>query len=299
MPVRTHHSKWRGLVGAAPLIGIAVLVFAFVQGEHDIFRSHVVQQILLGVAALGAAVSAWTAWRLGSAPATSVAQAEAGRVSLRGKAAALPGAAPLLSPDGLVCLWFTHSQQVMHRYEAVDSVRPFLLVDDSGRCVVLPAGAEMDGTSRITVARQARLSDPTDITGRGTAGYGTGERLLCEGDEIHVAGWLTPSSAESLELQMQAATLNEKVELPSLVIRSNDEAEFRRLMAARPASLPPAPVPAAPVALPVLAGHGAEPFVISIGSQDGESGIYWLLAFVDVLVLLAAAGMFLWLAPVS
>jgi hypothetical protein len=28
MPVRTHHAKWRGLVGAAPLIGIAMLGFA-------------------------------------------------------------------------------------------------------------------------------------------------------------------------------------------------------------------------------------------------------------------------------
>ena len=299
MPVRTHHSKWRALVGAAPPIGIAMLGFAFVQGEHDIFRSHLVQQILLGVAALGAAVAAWTAWRLGSAPATSVAQAQAGRVSLRGKAAALPGAAPLLSPDGLACLWFTHSQQAMHRYEAVDNVRPFLLVDDSGRCIVLPSGAEITGTSRITAARQAKLSDQTDITGRGTAGYGTGERLLCEGDDIHVSGWLTPSSAESIELQMQAAALNEKVELPSLVIRANDEAEFRRLMAARPASLPPVPPPASSVALPVVAGHGAEPFVISIGSQEGESGIYWLLAVVDVVVLCAAAAMLLWLAPAA
>lgn len=299
MPVRTHHSKWRGLVGAAPLIAIGMLGFAYVQGEHDIFRSRTVQQVLLAIAALGALVAAWTAWRLGSAPATSVAQALPGRVALRGKAEALPGAAPLLSPDGLACLWFTHSQKVMHRYDAFDSVRPFLLVDASGRCLVLPAGAEIDGTSRITKARQAKLSDPTDITGRGTAGYGTGERLLCEGDEIHVSGWLTPASAEAIELQLQTAALNEQVELPSLVIRSNDEAEFRQAIAARPTSLPPAPPPPPPIALPVVAGHGAEPFVISIGSQDGEAGLYWLLAFVDVLVLCAAAGMGLWFAPAA
>lgn len=297
MPVRTHHSKWRGIVAAAPLIAIAILVFAFAQGEHGIFRSRGVQEGLLAVAALGALVSAWTAWRLGSAPATSVAQAAPGRVALRGKAQALAGAAPLLSPDGAACLWFTHSQQVMHRYDSSDSVRPFLLVDDSGRCVVLPAGAEIDGSSKITMAKQAKLSDPTDITGRGTAGYGTGERLLCDGDDIHVSGWLTPASAESIELQLQTAKLNETVELPSLVIRSNDEAEFRKAMAARPAALPPVPPPAPPVALPVVSGHGTEPFIISIGSQDGEAGVYWLLAVVDVLVLCAAAGMYLWLAP--
>lgn len=299
MPVRTHHSKWRGLVGAAPLIAIGMLGFAFVQGEHDIFRSRSVQQLLLGVAALGALVAAWTAWRLGSSPATSVAEARPGRVALRGKAEALPGAAPLLSPDGAACLWFTRSQKVMHRYDAFDSVRPFLLVDASGRCVVLPAGAEIDGSSRITIAKQAKLSDPTDITGRGSAGYGTGERLLCEGDEIHVSGWLTPSSAEAIELQLQAATLNEQVELPSLVIRSNEAAEFRKAIAARSATLPPAPPPLPPVALPVVAGHGTEPFVISIGSQDGAAGLFGLLAVVDVLVACAAAGMWLWLAPVA
>ena len=95
------------------------------------------QQVLLAVAALRALVAAWTVWRLGSSPSTSVAEA-------------LPGAAPLLSPDGVACLWFTHSRNVMHRYDVFDSVRPFLLVDASGRCVVLPAGAEIDGSSRIT-----------------------------------------------------------------------------------------------------------------------------------------------------
>ena len=174
MAVRTHHSKWRGLIAVAPLIAIGILVFAFVQGEHDIFKSRGVQQALLAVAALGTLVATWTAWRLGSAPAVSVAQALPGRVSLRGRAQALANAAPLLSPDGAPCLWFTHSQQVMHRYDAFDSVRPFLLVDGSGQCVVLPAGAEITGSSKITVAKSARLSDASDITGRGTAGYGTG-----------------------------------------------------------------------------------------------------------------------------
>ena len=61
--------------------------------------------------------------------------------------------------------------------------------------------------------------------------------------------------------------------------------------------LPPVPPHAPPIALPVVAGDGGEPFIISIGSQDGEAGLYWLLAFVDALVLCAAAGMVLWLAP--
>ena len=86
-------------------------------------------------------------------------------------------------------------------------MRPFLLVDASGQCVVLPAGAEIHGTSKSTVARSVKLTDSTDITGRG-ASFGTGERLLCAGDELHVSGWLTPASAEAIALQAEAATLN-------------------------------------------------------------------------------------------
>lgn len=272
MPVHTHGSKWRSIAAAAPLLAIGVAVFAFVQGEHGIFRLRWMQEALLAIAALGTVVSAWTAWRLGAAPAVSVAQAPPGRVSLRGRAQAVPGAAPLVSPDGLPCLWFTHSQKIARRYDAVDSVRPFLLVDGSGQCVVLPAEAEIHGTSKLTAAKTVKLTDSTDITGRG-ASYGMGERILCEGDEIHVSGWFTPASAESIAQQVQAAKVNEQVEF--------------------------AP-PTAPLALPVVAGHGAaEPFIIGIGSQDGEAAIYWLLTVVDGLVLCAAAGLYLWVTPAA
>ena len=73
-----------------------------------------------------------------------------------------------------------------------------------------------------------------------------------------------------------------------------DEAAFKQVLAALPPTLPPVPPPAPPVALPVGAGHGAEPFIISIGSQDGESGIYWLLAIVNGLVLCTAAALYFW-----
>jgi hypothetical protein len=294
--VRTHHAKGRSLVAAAPLIGVGMLVFAYLQGEHDMVRSHAVQVSVFAVAALGFVVAAWTAWRLGSAPAVPVAQARPGRVSLRGHAEALPNAAPLLSPDGVACLWFTHSQQVVRRYDAFDSVRPFLIVDASGSCVVLPAGAEIDGSSKIVEAKQVKLSDPTDITGHG-ARYGTGERLLCVGDELHVHGWFTPASAEAIEMQLQAGVLNQRVEQPSLVIRSDNEADFAKALAARPATLPPVAPPAAPLALPVVAGHGAEPFIVSIGSQDGEAGLYGFLAIADLLLACAAAACYLFVAP--
>jgi len=299
MSVQTHDSKWRVIIAAAPLLLVVLLLFAFVQGEHGIFRSRQVQQALLALGALGLVVSAWTAWRLGAAPAVSIARAPPGRVSLHGKAQPLPGAAPLVSPDGLACLWFTHSQKIARRYDSVDSVRPFLLVDDSGSCVVLPAGAEIHGSSKTTVAKSVKLTDSTDITGRG-ASYGMGERVLCTGDEIHVSGWFTPASAEAIELQTKAAELNAKVDLPTVVVRSNDPDEFRKMLAAAPPALPPIAPPIAPLALPVVAGHGAaEPFIIGIGAQDGDAAVYWLLAVVDGLVLCAAAGLYLWAAPVA
>lgn len=83
MPVHTHRSKWRGIVAAAPLIATGLIALAFVQGEHGIFRLPGVQETLFAIAAVGAVVSAWTAWRLGSASAVCVSQAAPGRVSLR------------------------------------------------------------------------------------------------------------------------------------------------------------------------------------------------------------------------
>jgi hypothetical protein len=272
MPANTHHSKWRSIFGAAPLLATAFVVLAFVEGEHGIFRMRGVQLGWLAVAAIGVLVSVWTARRLGSVATTAIGQAVAGRVSLSGRAQALPGAAPMQSPDGLACLWFTHSQKIARRYDASDSVRPFLLVDASGQCVVLPAGAEIHGTSKSTIARSVKLTDSTDITGRG-ASIGTGERVLCEGDTLHVSGWFAPASAEAIALQTEAATLNTKVDFVP---------------------------PIAPMALPVVAGHGvAEPFIISIGSDDSDAAIYWLLAVVDGLVFCIAAGVYLWVSPAS
>ena len=296
MSVRTHHAHWRLLVAAAPPIGAGMLVFAWLQGEHDIFGSRPVQLSMLAIAVVGVLVAAWTARRLRAAPAVPVARARAGAVSLRGVAGALPNAAPLLSPDGVPCLWFTHSSQIARRYDAFDSVRPFLLVDASGSCIVLPAGAEITGSSKRVVAKGATPGDANDGAGSDVRLDGIGERRLCAGDALHVHGWFTPASAEALELQVQAGLLNQKVERPRLVVRADDPAEFEKLVAARPATLPPVPPPGAPLALPVVAGHGGEPFIVSIGSGEGQGGLYAGLALVDALVGAAAACAFL-LAP--
>lgn len=298
MAVRTHDSKWRLLVAGAPLLGVAFIVLAALQGEPEVAKSRTVMEILAGVAALGGLVAWWTAYQLRAAPAVPVALAQAGQVALRGRAQALPGAAPLTSPDGVACLWFKHSQQAMHQYNASDSVRPFLLVDDTGQCIVLPAGADVTGSSRqLPQSDVKQLPEVKDITGTGTGGYGTGERLLREGDDIHVVGWFTPASAEAMDLQMQAARLIAQTELPRVLMHSNDPAAFQRPRVAGPSPLPAATPPSAPVALPVIGQpEGAAPFVISIASRDGQAGLYGFLAAVDALVLCAAAGNYGWLA---
>ena len=285
MSVRTHHAKWRSLIAAAPPIGVAMLAFAWLQGEHDIFRSRPVQASVLAIATLGFVVAAWTAWRLRSAPVVPVARARPGAVSLSGRAEALPNAAPLLSPDGLPCLWFTHSQQVVHRYDSFDSVRPFLLVDASGSCIVLPAGAEITGTSKRAATKPAQASN------------GIGERLLCAGDAINVHGWFTPASAEAIELQVEAGVLNQTVERPNFVVRSDDRVEFEKAVAARPGTLPAVATLAGPLALPVVGGHGSEPFIVSIGSPEGQGGLYGALAVVDALLAGAAAAGWFLVAP--
>ena len=139
-------------------------MWAAAQGEADVARSPTARAILAVVAALGTAVAWWTARQLRSAPtvpvAKAIAMAQAGQasglvVALRGRARALPDAVPLISPDGELCLWFKHGEQFAHRYSASDSVRPFLLVDDSGECIVLPAGAEVTGTGSVPAVGRA------------------------------------------------------------------------------------------------------------------------------------------------
>ena len=297
MAVRTHDSKWRLLVAGAPLLGVAFIVLAALQGEPEVARSRTVMEILAGVAALGVLVAWWTAYQLRAAPAVPVALAQAGQVALGGRAQALPGAAPLTSPDGVACLWFKHSQQAMHQYNASDSVRPFLLVDDTGQCIVLPAGADVTGSSRqLPQSDVKQLPEVKDITGTGTGGYGTGERLLREGDDIHVVGWFTPASAEAMDFQTQAARLVAQTELPRVVLHSDNESALQSAPPTGPPPLPSALPPVAPMALPVMGQpKGAAPFIISIASRDGQAGLYGFLAAVDALVLCAAAGNYGWL----
>ncbi len=303
MTVTTHESKWRMLVGAAPILGVAFLLWAAVQGDADVAASPTVRGILAGVAALGAIVAWWTARQLRVPPALPVAQAialaKSGQlaraVTLSGRAAPLPGASPLVSPDGELCLWFERAEQVVDRNDTSDSARPFLLVDDSGPCIVLPAGADITGCSRPKTGKAVhRLSGRVDDDSGNDPQ--AGERLLREGDRIRVVGRFVPLSPEAMALQARATSPVARSELPPTALRTGDStpAEARRAaLASPPRGGASAAAPA--VALPVVAAPGgAQPLVISIGSGDGEGGLYGVLAIADGLVMIVAGALCAW-----
>lgn len=95
-------------------------------------------------------------------PTSRVASAAQGYVELLGVAVALDGT-PVISPLGAVtCCWYhyiTEEQDDNDNFRKVDegsSVAHFLLVDDSGQCVVSPDGAEIITTDH-RVWREGRM----------------------------------------------------------------------------------------------------------------------------------------------
>ena len=287
MSVMTHDTKWRLLVGAAPLIGVAFFIWAAAQGEADVARSGVARAILAAVAALGTAVAWWTARQLRVAPAVPVSKAGAlaqsgqlaGVVALHGRARALPDAVPLVSPDGELCLWFSAGDENL----AHDSVRPFLLEDESGECIVLPAGAEVSGQGAVTpsAARSGLAEDA------GAHDAESAERLLRNGDRIHVVGRFVAASPEALVLQAQAASQVARSEASQAQWRGGDPQPFRDLRSAALAAGPG-------LLLPVIAApQSGPPLRIRIG-DEGEGGLYGALAVVDCLVLLVSSSLAAW-----
>lgn len=84
MAVQTHDSSWRVLVAAAPMLGIAFMVLAAVQGEPENFKSRNVYMVLAAFAGLGCIVAAWTAQRLrGAVAGVTVAIAVAAPQAVR------------------------------------------------------------------------------------------------------------------------------------------------------------------------------------------------------------------------
>jgi len=301
MSMMTHDAKWPLLVGAAPVIGVAFFVWAAAQGQGDMARSPMARAILAGVAALGTAVAWWAARQLRAAPVISVAKASelaragqlTGVVAMRGRARPLPDAVPLISPDGELCLWFKHGEQVARHAGA----RSFLLQDDSGECIVLPVGADVTGHGPVpTPSVRTGPRGSADIAG--SRDLQASERLLRNGDRIHVVGRFVAASPEAQGLQAEAAMLVARTEASQAMLHSGDPPPFRDL---RSAALAGAAFVAAPplvrhgIELPVVTAPGAsQPFVIRIGSDEGEGGVYGLLAVVDCLVLAVSSSLTAW-----
>ncbi|MGN6525991.1 MAG: hypothetical protein ACTHL8_06350 [Burkholderiaceae bacterium] len=278
---------WRVLVGAAPPLCAASLAGVSTWADADPLRLALARGLLVLLAVL-AALGAVVAWRTArqrraGAPTTiahAAALAAAGRPAqaaiLRGRVHPLPDAPPLVSPGGELCLWFGRARG--------DSVRPFLLVDASGQCVVLPAGAHVSAGA----ASSAR--------GRGA------ERLLRDGDRVQVAGRVVPDSAEARALHAHAAVLVARSALAeSALVSSNRPAARRQTRADAARGLPfadttsPDAAPATAAGLPlVVAPAGPQPFAIAIVGDEPAGDLFGALALVDVLVLAVAAGLAAW-----
>lgn len=82
-------------------------------------------------------------------PTSRIASAAQGYVELFGRCEALPGtllASPLSATTCCWHAWRTRRKNSRDEWETVDSgrsVAPFLLIDDTGRCLVMPEGAEV------------------------------------------------------------------------------------------------------------------------------------------------------------
>jgi len=172
MLLATHASSWRSFVTLMPVLAVGLVIYAVGQGQHELAQSWVVY---LGVAAVtvpGVVVPWLVNRRVSRTPVVPLAQARPGYVTLRGRAAALPGA-NLVSPDGNECVWFVHAPNYRkgQRYQIDDSARLFILVDGEQRCLVDPVGAEIEGAKQ--------------------ASKGGHERVLVAGDVLQVTGTFT------------------------------------------------------------------------------------------------------------
>ena len=218
-------------------------------------------------------------------PVVPIAQAMAGDIALRGQAQPMPGGASLTSPKGNPCVWYRHSEQGLRSsdYHASDSAQPFLLVDASGACIVLPAGADITG-------------------GHEDESLGGRERLILAGDTIYVAGRFKPASSETVQ-QLQDIEPDE-VRVAVTVSTDNPddmrstfergEKLFRDAQAARAAGGTEAAAAGrahAPLALPVVCAPDFGPFIVTAKDGATEAGWYGLLEWINLAVLLAAIAM--------
>lgn len=261
---------WNGLRHALawlPLLGLGLLVAAAAQDwslEPLLWREG--WGVLIVLALAGALAARAIAAALRETRLTSIVGAGPGYVAIKGKARFLPDH-PLEGPASRKpCVWYRHFYTDNHRRRCAETTRPFLLEDGSGKCLVLPAGADIDPP----------------------AGDG-GERLIEPGTELYVLGEYrsaasTPMQFDDpnavpgpLSLQLGDATAAQ-------IEAAHRQLEEMRRELQRPVKLPRLPC----IVLP----EDGRPF--RIGSQPKEQDASWyrLLLALDLLVLAAGALVF-------
>ncbi|NTU50599.1 MAG: hypothetical protein HGA87_06990 [Desulfobulbaceae bacterium] len=276
MSVRTHDSAWRLLLSIAPGFGAGCILIAVLQGEPDMLLSRTVYLILAPVGFAGWWIARQVAQMLANRPVIPVAQAKAGEVAFRGKAQPLPNWPALTSPNGTPCLWYKHTETGVRIYNASDSVQPFLLVDDSGSCIVLPSGAEISGGH-----------DPQSLGGT--------ERLILAGDTIYVAGCFKLASPETAKLIQNVKP--EPFHIRVTVNTDNPKERSEALERAEQEFYERAEQSRAntPTDLPVVCAPNLGPFFITADDGKNDADWYGLLTWVNLVVLLGSTVMLAYL----
>ena len=147
-------------------------------------------------------------------PTSKVASAAQGYVELVGRSASIPDH-PVIAPlSNLPCCWYRYeveaktSDDDWEHEDGGDSVEHFLLVDDTGQCVISPEGAE------VLYARRNRWTD-------GDRRYT--EELLLPQAKLYALGEFRTAAGANLELHERADVrelLAEwKKEAPALLAR--------------------------------------------------------------------------------
>jgi hypothetical protein len=164
-------------------------------------RTRTILFIALALLAGVSVIAWWVARRrvqaVDGTPTSKVASAAQGYVELCGRAEQF-GDTPTVSPyTGLPCVWYRYRverREANNRWVHVDgqcSDRCFRLVDDTGACVIDPAGAEV-----LTTRAETRVRD----------GYRYTEQLLLAQDRLYALGEFSSGSNATLEQDARAAT---------------------------------------------------------------------------------------------
>jgi hypothetical protein len=185
---RAHVSEW--LTG-----GFHLIILAFVAiGEGPGMWPHALAA--MSVISLFAWVATYRRYRhIHDLPTSRVASAAQGYVELYGRAAQLPGATIVSRLSAQPCCWYRY--QIMRRtsnnkwehVESGTSHEHFLLVDDTGECVISPDGAE------VLVKRKETWTQGE---------YQHTEWLLPVGSPLYALGEFTTVSGAVLELDERA-----------------------------------------------------------------------------------------------